>query len=49
MHQIAQDGEVKFIDEFCTDQGMAPISLTVMTRERSDSLEAIRTSADDSE
>ena len=49
VHQIAQDGEVKFIDKFCTDQGMAPISLTVMTRERSDSLEAIRTSADDSE
>ncbi|MBD8123676.1 histidine phosphatase family protein [Pseudomonas lutea] len=47
VHQIAQDGEVKFIDEFCTDQGMAPIPLTVMTRGRSDSLEAIRTSADD--
>ena len=49
VHQIAQDGEVKFIDEFCTDQGTAPIPLTVMTRERSDSLEAIRTSADDRE
>lgn len=49
VHQIAQDGEVKFIDKFCTDQGMAPIPLTVMTRGRSDSLEAIRTSADDSE
>ena len=49
VHQIAQDGEVKFIDKFCTDQGMAPIPLTVMTRERSDSLEAIRTRADDSE
>lgn len=49
VHQIAQDGEVKFIDEFCTDQGMAPIPPTVMTRERSDSLEAIRTRADDSE
>lgn len=32
VHQIAQDGEVKFIDKFCTDQGMAPIPLTVMTR-----------------
>jgi len=49
VHQIAQDGEVKFIDEFCTDQGMAPIPLAVMTRERSDSLEAIRASADDNE
>lgn len=49
VHQIAQDGEVKFIDEFCTDQGMAPIPLTVMTKERSDSLEAIRTRLEDSE
>ena len=49
VHQIAQEGEVKFIDEFCTDQGMAPIPLTVMTRERSDSLEAVHTRADDSE
>lgn len=49
VHQIAQDGEVKFIDEFCTDQGTAPIPLTVMTRERSDSLEAIPTGADDSD
>jgi broad specificity phosphatase PhoE len=49
VHQIAQDGEVKFIDEFCTDQGTAPIPLTVMTRERRDLLEAIRTRADDSE
>ncbi|UZS69285.1 histidine phosphatase family protein [Pseudomonas syringae] len=49
VHQIAQDGEVKFIDKFCTDQGMAPIPLTVMTRGRSDSLEAMRASADDNE
>lgn len=49
VHQNAQDSEVKFIDKFCTDQGTAPIPLTVLTRERSDSLEAIRTRADDSE
>ena len=49
VHQIAQDGEVKFIDEFCTDQGVAPIPPNVMTRERWDSLQVIRTEPDDSE
>jgi hypothetical protein len=44
-----QDGEVKFIDEFCTDQGMAPVPPTVMTRERRDLPKAIRTRPDDIE
>jgi broad specificity phosphatase PhoE len=49
VHQIAQDGEVKFIDEFCTDQVMAPIPPGVMTGERRDSLKTIRTERNDSE
>lgn len=47
MHQIAQDGEVKFIDEFCTDQRMAPIPPGVMTRERREILSGIRSAKDD--
>jgi broad specificity phosphatase PhoE len=49
LHLAGQDGEVKFIDEFCSDQDMAPISPTVMTRERRDLLEAICTKPDDIE
>jgi hypothetical protein len=49
VHQITQDGEVKFIDEFCTNQGMAPIPPGVMTRERRDTLKTIRTEPNDSE
>jgi hypothetical protein len=48
-HQVGQDGEVKFIDEFCTDQDVAPIPPTVMTRERRESIAAIRTRSDDIE
>jgi broad specificity phosphatase PhoE len=49
LHLVGQDGEVKFIDEFCSDQDMAPIPPTVMTREPRDSLEAIRNRPDDIE
>ena len=49
LHLVGQYGEVKFIDEFCSDQDMAPIPPTVMTRERRDSLEAIRNRPDDIE
>ena len=47
MHQIAQDGEVRFIDEFCTDHRMAPIPPGVMTRERREILNGIRSVKDD--
>lgn len=49
LQQVEHDGEVKFTDEFCTDQDMAPIPPTVMTRERRGLLEAIRTKPDDIE
>ena len=32
-YQLSQDGVVKFIDQFCTDQSVWPIPLTPMTRE----------------
>lgn len=32
-HQVIQDGVVKFIDHFCTDQSVGPIPLAPMTRE----------------
>jgi len=47
VHQIAQDGEVKFIDECCTDHRMAPIPPGVMTRERREILNGIRSAKDD--
>lgn len=47
VHQIAQDGEAKFIDEFCTDQGVAPIPTNVMTSERREILSGIRSAKDD--
>jgi broad specificity phosphatase PhoE len=48
LHQVGQDGEVKFIDEFCSDQDMAPIPSTVRTREHWYSLKTIRSKPDDS-
>jgi broad specificity phosphatase PhoE len=47
VHQIAQDGEVKFIDEFRTDQRMAPIPPSVLTSELRDTLNCIRSAKDD--
>ena len=47
VHQIAQDGEVKFIDEFCNDQRMAPIPPSVLTSELRDTLNCIRSAKDD--
>lgn len=47
VHQIAQDGEVKFIDEFCTDQRMAPIPPSVLTSELRDTLNCIRSAKGD--
>lgn len=40
---VGQDGEVKFIDEFCTDQRMAPIPPYLVTKERRDLLKAMST------
>lgn len=42
VHQVGQDGSVKFIDEFCTDQSLSPIPPTAMTRERRATLNGIR-------
>lgn len=46
VHQIAQDGEVKFIDEFCTDHRIAPIPPGVTTREQREILSGIRSAKD---
>lgn len=42
LHQVGQDGDVKFIDEFFTDQGLAPIPPSVLTSELRDTLNCIR-------
>lgn len=47
VHQVGQDGEMKFIDEFCTDQRMAPIPPGVMTRERREIRNGIRSAKND--
>jgi broad specificity phosphatase PhoE len=47
LHLVGQDSEVKFIDEFCTDQRMAPIPPGVMIRERCEILNGIRSAKDD--
>lgn len=31
--QLSQDGVVRFIDQFCTDQSVGPVPLAPMTRE----------------
>lgn len=46
-HQVGQDGNVKFIDQFCTDQGMALIPPAALTREQRSLLKAIRADRDD--
>jgi hypothetical protein len=47
VHQLAYNGGVKFIDEFCTDHRMAPIPPGVMIRERREILNGIRSAKDD--
>jgi broad specificity phosphatase PhoE len=37
-YQVGKDGNVKFIDKFCTDQSLSPIPPEAMTRERRDIL-----------
>lgn len=48
-YQVGLHGEVKFIDEFCTDQGVEPMPPSVMTRGRMNTLKAIRTKPGDCE
>ena len=47
-HQVGQDGEVKFIDDFCSDQSIAPVPAMAVTSERQDRLNDIRTAGDGS-
>lgn len=37
-YQLSQDGQVKFIDEFCTDQSVAPLPQAPLTREVRDAM-----------
>jgi broad specificity phosphatase PhoE len=46
-HQLGQDGNVKFIDRFCTEQRMTSVPPTALTWEQRDSLKAIRADRDD--
>ena len=37
-HQVGQDGSVRFIDEFCSDQSFAPIPATLVTSDARDAM-----------